>query len=200
MKWLQDEAEKAEVARPLDELLELQRQRRAQEKMEKILPLIQSLPFSEPRIFDGVEPSLFDDIAGTKENLRGRAGAVQYDTTDLPTTSYSCPLSLSASYTTGTDARPPSIEYFSAAGTPLDNDSHGRTNLGIYDVALQLPYVDSISIPLPASYSMGSSPSILTTGFAIFEATPKTSTGKVSWGNRVGRRIKAYGRQIMGQV
>lgn len=155
---------------------------------------MQALRVREQQAFDRNEAGLFDGTAITMQDIWGWAGDVRYDTEDSPASSSSLPLS----FTTTTCSMPSSVEYVSAAGASSQDEDKGHANQGAYDAALGLRY--SESIPSSTSHSTSSLPRILARGFSILETTPKTSTGKVSWGNRVGRRIRAYGRQIMGQA
>ncbi|EPT04805.1 hypothetical protein FOMPIDRAFT_82783 [Fomitopsis schrenkii] len=196
----QSEDQTAEVARLLDELLELQRQRRAQEKKDRLLAHAWSVPFRGPQAFDGAEPGLNDETTATTRSVWGRAGNVRYDGTDPPVNSSSRPLSFSTSSTTTTNTMLPSVEYMYIPAPGASPDySQGRVNARAYDAdPKRLPYTDSIAPPTSSSTS--SLPKILARGFSFFETAPKKPAEKISWGNRVGRRIRGCGRQIMGHA
>ena len=185
------------MASLLDALLDMQRQRRAQEK-EKLMAYTQSLYVRERQAFNWIEAGRHDGMVGTMEDIWGRAGNVRYDGEDSPASSSSRPLSFTTSVTTTSSSMPSSVGYVSTAGASLHNDHQDRANQGAYDAALGLRYPESISSS--ANHSTSSLPRILARGLSIFETTSKTSTEKISWGNRVGRRFRAYGRQIMGQA
>lgn len=174
--------EAAEVARLLDELLALQRRRRAQ---EKLLAEMLRMPFRKHQTLARIDPSPVEDIAG---NVWGGAGNSAMDS---PITLSSRPLSFSTS-TTVVNATPPCDEDI---GTSL-NDSHGGVATRSYDAAPDLLlYMASI-----APHSASSLPKISARGVLPFEIAPKKPTGMVSWGNRVGRRIRGCRRQIMGKA
>ena len=196
--WLQDEAEKAEVASLLDALLDMQRQRRAREKAERLLAHLQGMQARARQAYDGTETGRFDGIAGTMENIWGRASAVQYDAEDSPSSSSFRPLSFTTSFTTATRSTLSSVEYGPAVGAVLHAENQDRINPDAYGAAPHVLLAQSFSSP--SSSSNASSTGIPHRGFAMLATTSKASTEKVSWGNRVGRKIRAYGRQIMGHA
>lgn len=196
--WLQDEAEKAEVASLLDALLDMQRQRRAREKAERLLAHVQGMQALARQVDDGTEAGRFDGIPGTMEDIWGRASDVQYDAEDSLSSSSSRPLSFTASVTTATRSALSSVEYGPAVGAALHAENQDCINPGAYGAAPHVLHVQSFSSP--ASSSNASSTRILPRGFTMLDTTSKASAEKMSWGNRVGRKIRAYGRQIMGHA
>ena len=196
--WLQDEGEKAEVASLLDALLDMQRRRRAQEKAQKLLAHMQSMQVLARQAYDRTEACRFDGAAGTMEDIWGCASEARYDAEGSPGSSYSRPRSLTTAVTTTTCSTSSSVGCCPAKEASLHGKKQGRTNLNAYELVLNLPHTKSF--PSTASSSDPSPPRILSRGPAMFETTSKASAGKASWGNRVGRKIRAYGRQIKGQA
>ena len=199
--WPQEEAEKAEVTSLLDALLDMQRQRRAREKAERLLAHLAHMQGTQARArqaYDGTETGRFDGIAGTMENIWGRASDVQYDAEDSPSSSSFRPLSFTTSFTTATRSTLSSVEYGPAVGAAFHAENQDRINPDTYGAAPHVLLAQSFSSP--SSSSNASSTGIPHRGFAMLATTSKASTEKVSWGNRVGRKIRAYGRQIMGHA
>lgn len=157
-----------EVARLLDELLDMQRQRRVQ---ERFLSLMRNPPLPERQTFNGIELSLF---GGKIESLWGKASDVRCDV------SSSRPSSLS---TTAPSALLPSVEYVPEAGESLRREIHQDVG-----AVAELPYIPSI--PSPTYCSTTSVPRTLATDVCVLGPVPKTSTKEVLWENHVGRKIR----------
>lgn len=173
----------------------MQRQLRAQEKKRKLLADLHGVEVCVQQQSDGIEAGRFAGKPCTMEDIAGRAGDVGYDAED---TQSSRPLSFTSSAIMTTGSMSLSVEYVPGAEASSYNDHQGHASPGAYNAALGLPYTQPVSpIAGPSSSPLTR---ILARGFSIFEPAPKTSAGKVSWGNRVGRKIRAYGRQIIGQA
>ena len=192
--WLQTEAEKAEVASLLDALLDIQRQKRAQEKAQRLLAHVQSTQSLARQACDRIEVGRFNGVAGTMEDIWGRTSDARYDAEDSPSSSSSRPLSLATVVTITTCSTSASVVCCPAEEASLHGKNQACTNFE-YEPVLHLPHTKSF----PSSSDL-SLPGILFRGSARLETSSKPSAGKVSWGNRVGRKIRAYGRQIMGQA
>ena len=163
----QTEAEKAEVASLLNALLDVQRQKRAQEKAEKLLAYRQGMQALALQGYGITDRGRFDEMTGEMED---RASGAGYDTEDSRSSSSSRLLSFTTSTARSTSS---SARHSRATGPSLYGEDQDHTNLGAYEPVLTLPHSEVFKTPANASHS--SLPVILPEVFATVETTVPSS-------------------------
>ena len=170
---IQAEADKAEVASLLDALLDVQRQKRAQEKVEQHLAYTQGMQQIAPQGAGKTDRGRLDEITGAMEDIWNGAGGARYAAEDSPSSSSSRSLPFTTSNRTNARSTSSSARHSRATGTSLYGKDQHHANLGTYQAVLTLSRSELLTTPANPLHS--SLPEILPGVFVTVETNLPSS-------------------------